>query len=107
MSLDVRLTALREVEVFTANITHNLVKMAQEAGIYEYLWRPDECGIQTAQELIHPLSEGLKLLQADPVRFKAFDSPNGWGTYERFVPWLQRYLAACIANPDASVSASR
>lgn len=29
-------------EVYEANITHNLNKMAQEAGIYTALWRPSE-----------------------------------------------------------------
>lgn len=33
---------LHRVELFEANITHNLNKMAKEVGIYEYLWRPDE-----------------------------------------------------------------
>ena len=30
----------RREEVYGANITHNLGKMAAEAGIYEALWRP-------------------------------------------------------------------
>ena len=33
--------------------------------------------------------------------------PNGWGLYEHFVPWIERYLAACIANPDSIVTVSR
>lgn len=28
--------------VFTANVTHNLIPMAREAGIYEACWRPGE-----------------------------------------------------------------
>lgn len=103
MSLDVRLHA----EVYSANITHNLVKMAMEAGIYEVLWRPDEAGITTAGELIKPLSEGLAKLTADPDHYKTFDSPNGWGLYIHFVQFVYKYLTACIANPDARVEVSR
>ena len=91
-------------EVFTANITHNLVKMAEEAGIYECLWRPDELGITQAESLIKLLSEGLRKLKRDPERFLPLNPPNGWGSYDDFVPWLERYLIACITYPEAKVS---
>jgi hypothetical protein len=91
MSLDVWLTAVRPTTVYDANITHNLGRMAEEAGIYKHLWRPEELGITTASELIEPLTAGLALLKADPVRFEAFNSRNGWGMYEHFVPFVERY----------------
>ena len=107
MSLDVSLSAVRKVEVYSANITHNLGKMASAAGIYQHLWRPDELGIKQAGELIMPLRAGLELLKSDPVRFKKFDSPNGWGMYVHFVPFVEKYLDACEQNPDAIVEVSR
>lgn len=107
MSLDVTLTAVRETSVFEANITHNLTKMASEAGIYEACWRPDTIGIETAADLIPILEKGLSDLESRPEYFKQFNSPNGWGMYENFVPWIRRYLNACKENPDATVSASR
>lgn len=94
-------------EVFTANITHNLGNMADEAGIYECLWRPDELGITKAEALIKPLSEGLRKLKRDPERFIPLNPPNGWGCYEAFVPWVERYLIACITYPEAEVSVWR
>jgi hypothetical protein len=136
MSLDVTLRAVRPTEVFDANITHNLNKMAAEAGIYEALWRPAELDperaarIRAAQDrkdyhgpegayaieseatihardLIQPLRAGLALLKAEPDRFKAFNPENGWGSYDDFVPWVERYLTACEEYPDAEVSVSR
>ncbi len=107
MSLDVYLTRVQETEVYGANITHNLGPMASEAGIYEALWRPEEIGISKAKQLIKPLTKGLKLLKSDPARFEAFNSPNGWGTYRHFVPFVERYLEACKEYPDAAVKASR
>lgn len=107
MSLDVYLTATRPTEVYWANITHNLNKMAMEAGIYEALWRPEELGIRHAGPLIDLLSEGLEKLKADPEHYKQFDAPNGWGTYEHFVPFVENYLNACRENPDAEVNVSR
>ena len=107
MSLDVYLTAKRPVEVFAANITHNMVAMAKEAEIYMPLWRPEEIGIKNACELIEPLQSGLALLKSDPDRFKKHNPPNGWGTYEILVEFVEEYLAACKDNPDARVSVWR
>jgi hypothetical protein len=107
VSLDVTLIAVRPTDVYSSNITHNLGRMAEEAGIYKHLWRPEEIGITTASQLVEPLSVGLVLLKSDPPRFKAFNSPNGWGLYEHFVPFVETYLEACRENPDAEVSVSR
>ena len=107
MSLDVYLRAVRPTTVHSANITHNLNKMADEAGIYKHLWRPDEIEITKAEQLIEPLRAGLELLKSDPERFKKFNPENGWGTYEGLVSFVQEYLASCEENPDAEVSVSR
>lgn len=118
MSLDVYLVKRypacvhcgREVEetrLFDANITHNLGAMAKEAGIYMHLWRPEEIGITKASQLVEPIRTGLKLMKSDSARFKKFDSPNGWGTYRNFVPWIEKYLAACEEYPDAEIKVSR
>ena len=94
-------------EVYSANITHNLTKMAGEAGIYEHLWRPEEINISKASELINPLSEGLKLLKSDPERFKKFNPENGWGTFEGLVKFVESYLNACIEYPESEIYVSR
>lgn len=92
---------------FSANITHNLGAMADEAGIYKHLWRPEEIGVTHARQLIEPLRAGLALMRSDPARFRHFDAKNGWGTYEQFLPWIADYLAACEANPDSEIRVSR
>lgn len=107
MSLDVILTRVQPTEIYSANITHNLNKMAEAAGLYELLWRPEEINITHAAQLIEPLKEGLAKLKAYPDLYRQYDSPNGWGLYEHFVPFVGHYLNACIANPDAEVSVSR
>ena len=107
MSLDVYLTEIKEVDVYSQNITHNLTEMADEAGIYQHLWRPEEIGITKAKQLIKPLGLGLRLLKSDPERFKKFNSPNGWGVYEHFVEFVENYLTACKEFPKAKVNVSR
>ena len=113
MSLDVDLIVDRCIScgrydvVYSGNITHNLAKMAEAAQIYKELWRPDELGIKYAEQLIRPLRGGLVRLRADPKYFKQFDSPNGWGTYKHFVPFVEDYLEACEQNPNAEVRVDR
>lgn len=125
-------------QLFSANITHNLGRMASEAGIYEALWRPGEMlapeigariaeqskvgnyhkagGVYElertlppvhARDLIEPLRVGLEKLRSNRKHYESFNSPNGWGLYENFVPWVARYLGACEEHPDAEVSVSR
>lgn len=94
-------------EVYWANITHNLGRMASAAGIYAYLWRPDENGIDTAAQLIGPLTIGLEKLRDDPVSFSSFNPENGWGNYEGLVEFVAGYLSACENNPNARVRVSR
>lgn len=93
--------------VFNYNITHNLNVMAEAAGIYQHLWRPEELGITKAWQLIQPLREGLALLEAKPGTFKAFNPVNGWGSYEGLVKFVRAYLEACEQWPEAEIGVSR
>ena len=81
--------------------------MAEEAGIYAAVWRPEENGITTAGELIGPLEAAIAAMVADPPRFERHNSPNGWGLYENFVPWLRALLGARRENPSLQFMASR
>jgi hypothetical protein len=93
--------------VFQWSITHNLDKMADEAGIYMHLWRPDEIEVSKAKQLIGPLEFGLGLLRSDPERFKKFEPLNGWGSRKGLCLFAERYLAACKKYPEATIEVSR
>ena len=109
-------------EYYSGNITHNLGKMADEAGIYEALWRPymlkkdyiptedyskemlfESMSITYAKDIIEILEKGLKDLKKRPKYFEKFNSSNGWGMYEHFVPFVEKYLKACKEHPEAIV----
>ena len=114
-------------EVYWANITHNLNKMAGEAGIYEAIWRPyqlhpnyfdfgkdydAEIAFESsvkmkAKDIVSSLEKGLSALKANPEYFKKFNSPNGWGLYKHFVPFVEKYLNACKEHPEAEIYCSR
>lgn len=110
MSLDFHLQYKvdgNDVEVFDTNITHNLGKMAGEAGIYNALWRPDENDYKLAKDIIALLESGLEKLKKDPEHYAQFNAPNGWGMYEHFVPFVEAVLAACKQYPNAEIYISR
>lgn len=120
MSLDVYLSRKRwisydegktniedEEQVYSANITHNLGQMADKAEIYNALWCPEAIGKTKAGEIVGLLETGLVKLKASPKYYKTFNSPNGWGMYEHFVPFVEEYLEACKKFPDATIEISR
>lgn len=106
MSLDFSLVEVRPTEVFSANITSNLGEMAAKAGIYKALWRPDEIGAEKAEDIIPILEKGIAKMKAAPNRFKKYDARNGWGTYDVFLPWVEKVLEACKENPTSDISVS-
>ena len=117
----------RREELYSANITHNLNKMADEAGLYEALWRPyklkpgynipeddhkaqweyEQANPVRAYEIIEIIEKGLADMKARPKHYEKFNSPNGWGMYEHFVPFIEKYLAALKEFPEAQVVCDR
>lgn len=107
MGLDVILEEMKMSEVYSASITHNLNTMAEAAGIYMHLWRPDQIGITKAGELVAPLKEGLALLLKHPNKFREFEPENGWGSYKTLVEFVENYLHECMEHQDAIVKVCR
>ena len=114
----------REDKYYHGNITHNLNKMAGACGLYDVLWRPywlsrtefanydeemeyeSQCEIQ-ARQFIEPMEKGLKELKSNREKYEKYNSPNGWGMYEHFLPFVKEYLAACKKYPSLIVRADR
>ena len=81
--------------------------MANHAGLYKALWRPEEIGIERAEQLASILADGLTKLRGDPDYYKRFNPKNGWGNYSGPVQFVEEYLEACRKHPGAAVQASR
>ena len=111
MSLDIHLYATdtdgNEIGVYDDNTTHNLNMMADKAGVYEALWRPETKGWTKAGELIDTLETGLADLKARQEYFEEFNPANGWGDYDGLVRFVSNYLDACKKYPSTKVSVSR
>lgn len=98
---------MRENKLYTRYVTHNLGKMAQELGIYEYLWRPEEVGVVQAKQLIKPLGVAIDNIRDRKAHYRTFNPPNGFGTMDGFIDFMIDYLKACRTYPNAFVDACR
>lgn len=107
MSLDITLFVVRRVEAHECNITHNLVQMADVAGLYGVLWQPERNGIKYAADMIVPLRNGLEYMKKNRAELEKLTPHNGWGSYDGLLGTVEKLLAACMKNPDAEVEASR
>jgi hypothetical protein len=113
-------------QLYTANITHNLNVMAEQAGIYKALWRPyqlhkdyvhsedynkemafEDLITIIATDIIDIIEQGLDLLKNRPDYFSKFNAENGWGKYVNFVPFVEKYLEALKQYPDSLVEVDR
>jgi len=117
----------RQEDLYSTNITHNLGKMAGEAGLYEALWRPhrlkegyniaegdhdaeyefEEENLVRAYEIIPIIEKGLEDMLARPKHYETFNSPNGWGMYKHFIPFIEQYLEALKEYPESFVDCDR
>lgn len=92
--------------LYEDNITHNLTRMAKAAGIYKYIWRPEENNIKYAGDLIEYLEEGYCKLINNPDFYREFEPANNWGSFEGLLNFVMGYLGACKKHPLAKIYAS-
>ncbi len=107
MSLDIALIEMQPVEVVEVNFTHNLTPMAEEAGLYDCLWRAEENGFKKAKQIIPILKVGIQSMEANPQKFKNHTPPNGWGSYDGFLNGCKKLLKACIEYPESDIYTDR
>lgn len=107
MGLDIYLKEVKPSTVYSGGITNNVVPMAEKAGIYKILCRPEESGIKFAADLIQPLEKAILEIINNRASYEALNPENGWGSYETFLNFVIDLANACKRNPLASVQASR
>jgi hypothetical protein len=89
--------------VYEANITHNLGEMADAAGIYQCMWRPEEINIKKAKDMIEILEKGYEDLINNAMKYHKYSPKNGWGSYEGLCNFVLKLIEACIKYPDSNV----
>lgn len=106
---NVELYEYESQELYHANITHNMGRMArqieiEEHTLYDYLWSYEEIREDMlADGLIVPLTIGLSKLYENHLELLKFNPSNGWGSYEDLVNFVENYLLACIKYKNNKV----
>ena len=103
MSTRVRLETLKLIYVFSEIIPDNIDEMTKHAGMYDPLFHPQKIGIKRAYQLINPLMKGLDKMKNNPKVYREFQSSITLGAYDELVPWLEKYIAACIESPNTEI----
>lgn len=49
----------------------------------------------------------IERLKSDPEKYKKYDPKNGWGSYERLIEVLEKYLEICEKYPTARIEVCR
>lgn len=106
MSLDVWLT-FEGNSVFEGNLTHNLNRMAEEAGLYYAIWRPCEVGANRAFDIAPSLIDGLRFMKRNRDFLVRFNHENGYGCFDDLERFVESYLVSCLVWPDAKISVHR
>lgn len=85
--------------LYETSYTDNIVPLVKQIGLYECVWR----GSGKAGDIIEPIRNAIDLLKSDPKGWRCYDSPNGCGNYDSFLPWLKKLLEACLKYPKADI----
>lgn len=92
------------MDCLSKNITHNLVEMADKAGVYDALWCSEG---KRAGEIIRSLEIGYTRLRLNPEYFKQFNAVNVWGLYEHLLEFVKDCLDLCRNNPEYIICISK
>ncbi len=84
------------------NYTSNSVRAWREAGA-----DLAEFHDKTAAECAPILAAAIEVMRSDPIKYKAFDAANGWGSYETLIPALNELYYTLKRHPKATVKVWR
>ena len=87
-------------EVWTRNITHDVWKMWEKAGVRDAFYESDG---HIAEEYIEALGSGLRHFVEHYPEYEKLNSSNGWAMAENALPWLFNAYRAFAANPKARI----
>lgn len=108
MSLDIYFYKKEEEDcVYSTNITHNCGDMADAAGLYYPLWRPESLNIDNTDQLLNYLTDGIGMYLKNRPEIEKLEAKNGWGTYEQFYNFLSELMLACSEYKDCLIRISR
>ena len=71
---------------YDGNITYNVCEMLEVAFGEQHLKKWND---KPVNEFIEEFKKGYEDMMLNPTKYKKYDSPNGWGTYETTLKAIQ------------------
>jgi len=92
------------VTVFRNNYTSNAYKMFRLAFRSKEHFKAFDN--KSAKECLMEIDSALKIMKANPYRFKKYNPENGYGDYEGAYHFLFNFGVACLRYPKAKIGIS-
>lgn len=91
-------------QVFERNITHNVVRMWDKAGVYDALYMSDgkRCG-----DYLPALEGGVDSFHRYFAEYEDLNPANGWGSAQAALEFLVALLVAVREHPDGYFRVSK
>lgn len=86
-------------ELFDWSPTYNYAPMWRAAG-----FSLRDFDGKTGAQVAVVLGPAVAAMEADPVRFRALEPANGWGTYDGAMPYLRDLLRIVTERPECVVA---
>lgn len=115
MGLNITLTEVQPVDVWSGGITHNLTSMAskikirynaRDATLYDVMWHPEALQLTKASQATPWLIAAKASMVEHKEYLKQFNSPNGWGIYDNLLNLVTNYIIATEYSPTAKINTS-
>ena len=104
MSLDISITAKRDVEIYEANVTYNLADMYYRCIDKKEGYRKlDNMSCKNALPI---LNNAINDMIKNAEEYKKMNPPNGWGSYDGLLEQLQEMRNCCKNNLDGTIIVS-
>lgn len=104
MSLDINITAKREVEIYERNVTYNLADMYYKCIDEKQGFKKlNKMNCKEALPIIHT---AIQDMLNNTEEYKKLNPKNGWGSYEGLLETLQGMKSCCENNPDGIIHVS-
>ena len=104
MSLDISITAKREMIIYDTNITYNLADMYYKCIDKEKGFK--KLDGMNCKEALPIINNAIQEMLNNADDYRKLNPKNGWGSYEGLLKALQEMRNCCENNPDGTIDIS-
>ena len=104
MSLNINITAKREVEIYERDVTYYLADMYYKCIDKEKGFK--KLDGMNCKEALPIINNAIQDMLNNADEYRKLNPKNGWGSYEGLLKTLQEMRNCCESNPDGTINVS-